>query len=368
MIRRKPVLTKRRGFMAAGMLLLFFALSRVVSPGDEPQRKTGEEATSPLAGRLKIESLSAQAYTPHLTLYGVTEANRHVALKAQTDGAVVEISPKEGKPVTKGEVLLRLDERDRRARLAEAQALLHQRKIQYEAARRLEKKGFGTEVRYAESAAAYEQAKALLRRTQLDLQYTRIVAPFDGVLENLAVEIGDVVMSGAGERGNPVATVVDIDPLVVSGQVPQHAMPFLDRATVAEIHLPGSEMKKGRIRYLASVADPVSRTFRIEVEIPNPQHAVQAGLGAELKLPLAARQAYLVPSSVLSLADSGDPGVKLVDQEGFVRFKPVDIIEETQQGLWISGIPEHISLITLGAAYVNDGERVPEGSVKQKPK
>lgn len=345
-------------------LLTLWVLSGVVFPSSEEEGDSKADKEADLSALLEVAEMQATPRQRHVVLYGETEPFRMVALKAETQGTVTDIPAKEGQRLKKGDVILKIDERDRRERLRQAEALLRQREIEYKASVKLQEKGFRTEVGLAEAKTRIEDARAALRTIQLDLQYTTLRAPFDCVLEKVSVEIGDFVGVGVFGGEGAIATVVDMDPIKITGQIAQFDLPYLDREQGAYIMLGGGKKHEGVIGYVASVAEAASRTFRLEVDIPNPNYTIPAGVAAELYVPLNAVPAFKVNASALSLADDGAVGVKIIEADGTVRFKKVSVVEETRDGIWITGLPEAARIITLGQVYVNDGQKVDLSKVK----
>src|SRR5699024_4893068 len=105
-------------------------------------------------------------------------------------------------------------------------------------------------------------------------------------------------------------------------------------------------------------ADPDTRTFRVEVAIPNPDSSLMAGMTAELRLPLRKVQAHLISPAILVLSDEGPVGVRTVNDQGVVEFHAVDILEQRPEGVWDDGLPDEVRLITVGQEYVQDGQEV----------
>ncbi len=350
-------------------VIVVWILSGQILPSNESSEEDGKPETAvELARMLEVESMESTPKQRFVVLYGETEPNRSVDLKAETQGAVVGIMKKEGEPVKKGDVLINIDPRDRHERLRRAEALVKQRQIEYKASVNLQEKGFRTEVGLAESKTRLEDAKAELKSARLDLDHTTLESPFDGVLESVNGEIGDFVGVGVFGGEGAIATVVDLDPIKVTGQISQTDLPYLDKKNKAFIKLTTGHKYEGNISYVSSVADKTSRSFRVEVEIPNPDRTIPAGVAAELNLPLAEQPAYLVNSSVLALADNGDVGVKHVQADGTVRFAPVTIMQETEEGVWITGLPATINLVTLGHTYVTDGQKIDLAALRMKQK
>lgn len=323
-----------------------------------PAARAGDEA-EPI--RVRVRRSVATPHVDHLILTGRTEPARQATLRAETAGRIVAIEAREGAMVERDEVIVRLDPADREARLAEAAALLEQRRIEYDAARKLSDKGFQSQTRLAEARADLEAAQAQQRRIALDIERTEIRAPFDGVLQARAVEIGDYV-----GIGDPVATFVDLDPLLAVAEVSEREISGVDRNAQATVRLVSGERTSGPLRYVSSVGAEGTRTFRIEVELPNPDSGMPAGMTAEVRLPVRTVPAHAMSAAVLTLDDEGIVGVKSVDADDVVRFHPVEVVADGANGLWVAGLPAELRLITVGQEFVLPGQKVvpvPEDSV-----
>ncbi len=178
--------TTRIALIIIGIVLLWI-LSGIIFPSEKNSSRQAEtsKAKLDLSKLLEIKQIEPQEHARKLVLYGVTEPNRSVSIKAETQGTVKNILAKEGNYLKRGQVILQIDMQDRQAKLIQAKALVNQRRIEYKAAKKLQKKGFQSEVRLAETLARLEEAKAGLKRIQLDISYTSVRSPFSGVLEKL---------------------------------------------------------------------------------------------------------------------------------------------------------------------------------------
>jgi multidrug efflux system membrane fusion protein len=349
-----------------GGICLWMATGLFSSGREGEKDNTSLRDKREISARIGIRLSRAEPHQRSIALNGVTEPNRVVGLKAQTAGPILNFPIKEGNQVKKGEVLVEIDPQNRPEQLRRAQALVEQREIEYKASQRLAKKGFTTEVRYAESKTQMEDARRELKQAQIDLSNTKIRAPFDGVLERLNAEVGDFVGVGVFGGESAIAQVVDPDPLIIASSIPQTDLPKIQREGDVEVRIPGMELMHGRIRYVASVADNASRSFRVEVELPNEGYKTAAGLTAEIRLPLETVQAHRLSSSLLGLDDAGGVGVKTVDENGLVHFRTITILDEDESGLWVAGLPEQAWIITQGQAFVNDGQRLNLKKVKRE--
>ncbi|MGH1479875.1 MAG: efflux RND transporter periplasmic adaptor subunit [Geminicoccales bacterium] len=320
---------------------------------DMPADDRNAEAKEPAAMAVQVKDLVAETIRRDILANGKTAANRVVELRGETMGRVIEIGPDEGEPVRAGEVLVVLDPRDREVAVLQAQATLRQRLIELDAAKKLGEKGFQAETNVAKAEANYAIAEAALKRAELDLDHTKLRAPFDGVLDHRAVEVGDFI-----DIGGPVATVIDINPFLVIGEVIETEVDKLKTGMAGVARLATGQTVNGKLRYVGSRSDQQTRTFLIELEVPNDDGYRAVGVSAELSISAEEILAHRVSPSVLSLSDEGALGVKTVDQANKVIFMPVEIAHADEGVVWLSGLPEEVRLITVGQGFVRDGSEV----------
>lgn len=302
---------------------------------------------------VRVRTLRAQPHRRDIAINGRTEESRRVVVRAETAGPVNEIAVEEGRMLDDGQVIARLNVEERRAVLAEAEALAKQRRLEYRAASELAKKGFRSGTKLAEAQAQLEAAQAHTETARIDLKRTALRAPFAGVLETRHVEKGDFV-----QKGDQVATVVDLDPILAVGYVSERDVGAIEVGSEGTVRTVDGSTASGTIRFVSSVADSATRSFRIELEIANPDNRIRAGLTGKLRLPLSTIDAYLISPAWLTLATDGRIGVRIVNADDVVDFVAVEVLSDTPEGLWVRGIPEGSRTITVGHEFVKAGQRV----------
>jgi multidrug efflux system membrane fusion protein len=309
---------------------------------------------------VRVRELTAEQVEREIVANGKTAPARVVTVRAETDGRVDEIGATRGAEVAAGDVLIRLDPRERRARVTEAEATLAMREIEYAAAEQLGARGFQAETKVAEAKANLEAAQAALARARIELDHTEIRAPFDGVLDQRPVEIGDFV-----DVGDTVATVIEQDPFLVTGEVAESEVGRLAVGMPGSARLVTGRVVEGQVRYIAAQSDPATRTFTVELEVPNPNGRFAAGVSAELRIDFERVPAHRVPASLLALNDAGVLGVKAVGDDEEVVFYPAEVVRAQADAVWLAGLPEQVRVITVGQGYVRAGDQVravPEGA------
>jgi multidrug efflux system membrane fusion protein len=318
------------------------------------------EATDTAAAELqvRVQEFEARSIVREILISGRTEPNRSIEVRAETDGVVTSIGAGRGEAVSAGAVLLKLDQRDRHARLTEAAALVAQRELEYKAVENLRTREFTTDVQVADARAKLESARASHARIKLEIANTSILAPINALLQERSVEIGDFVRTG-----DTIVELVDLDPLIVVGEVNEREISELAVGSKGTAALVDGSQLAGTIRYLSPVADSGTRSFAIELAVENPDYKVRAGQTAEIRLFADNIKVHTLSAALLSLADDGTVGVKVLDNEDRVRFYPVEIAGNAPEGMLVTGLPDTIRLITVGQGFVNVGQQVDPVSV-----
>jgi len=322
--------------------------------GDEQGKK--EESIAPAPIKVRVQTMHAQPVDQNISLYGRTEPNREVTLKSEVDGRVVEILKRRGEPVETGEALLKIALNDRPQLLQHARADLAQRQLEYEGASSLNTKGFQGKAEVARKKALLKESQARVAALQREISNTVISAPFAGIMLERNVEVGDYLSVGAS-----VATIVDLDPLVVRGDVTQQDIRHLHVGQQAIMTLASGEKHVGKIRYLSSVADEETNTFRVEVALANSDGHLLGGLSVNLQIPLKQIQAIKITPALMALNEAGIIGIKWV-KDGKVQFTPIDVVRSDSDGTWIRGLEEEAQVITVGQAFVREGDTVETSS------
>ena len=302
--------------------------------------------------QVRTQQFDAQLIARSISLYGRTAADRETNLGAEMAGRVEEVLAKRGSFVNKGDIIVRMEQNDLPQLLQRAKTLYKQREIEYQGAKKLAAQGFQGKARLAEAATALSDASTNVFTIQLQLKKTVITAPISGILNERHVEIGDYLA-----KGNPIATIADIDPVIVEADVTELDVNNVQLKQVAKVRLVSGEEVEGKVRYISRVANAATNTFRIEVAIANPDLLISAGGSAELSLPLRQEWAVKLSPSTLALDEEGVIGVKTVVDEHVV-FTPVDILKADAQGSWLTGLGKQPVVITVGQGFVRAGDKV----------
>lgn len=342
------------GLVAA--LALYLLVRSLITAGDAGKAEAKPTAGADTLPTVQVVQVPEIQHPYAVVIRGRTEAARAVVVRSETAGVVAAAPATEGALVRPGQVLCRLEVDARQATLDQARAALRSRQLQHQAANELAAKGYRSQTQVLQEKANLDAAAAAVRQAEIALEQVNIRAPFAGVFDRREAEIGTYL-----SPGQPCGTMIELDPLLIVGDVPETEASKLAVGAPATAKLVSGQMLSGQIRYVARDADPQTRTYRVEIAARNPGNAARSGLSAEVRLGAGVGPAHRVPVSTLVLDSGGRQGVRYVTPDGRVGFSPVRVLEETPDGLWVTGLQGPARVITVGHSYVGEGQKVKVG-------
>jgi multidrug efflux system membrane fusion protein len=317
-----------------------------------PEPAAAVEVTPPVL-RVSVSRVTARDIDSGVVLRGRTQAPREVEVRAETSGLVISPPRPRGSSVVAGDLLCELDPGTRMASLAEAEARLAEAEINYSAATRLTEGGFASQTRVASADAGRRAALAGVEAVRAELGRLTIRAPFDGILETDTAELGSLLTPGA-----LCGRVIQLDPMLFVGYASEAQIDRIGSGALAGARLANGTEVLGRVGFVARMADSATRTFRVEVAVPNSDLSLRAGQSADILIAAQSERGALVPVSALTLDDTGRLGLRLVDADSRVMFAPVTILRDSAQGIWVQGLPDPADVIVVGQEFVTEGVTV----------
>lgn len=292
-----------------------------------------------------------------LKLYGRTSPDRVITLRSEIPARVEAVNARRGEMLEPGQAIVQLREGSIPAQLEYARAQLKQAQQEYESSLALRKKNHIAENRLNELEVAVAQANSSLRKLEIEQENTRVQSPVTGILNKRFIEKGDFL-----DVGNEIAEIIDLDPLMIQVDVPQNTVALFSEGSAATIRLENMPLAEAKIRFIDREANEATRTFMVELALPNPGMKIPAGLSAEAELHIDQIQAIDVSPAYLSLSDKGELGIKWLDDNNQVHFSLAEIVKAGANRFWLSGIPEHARIITQGHGFVRPGDQVQTSS------
>lgn len=350
----------RKSYVAAAVIVLglgawmgspyLLGHKETEAPADT-SKVSADTAKAPF--KVRVRTFTASQREAVITANGVTAASARVEVRARTSG-IVEASPfKQGQSVKTGDVLCKLDMAARSMQQQQAEAAVKSSERNFNASRKLAKKDFVSEQKVLEDKAKLDTAKTGLEQVQMDIGWTDVKAPSNGVLIEKPAEDGALMVPGA-----VCATIAVLDPILVAVQVSERYLPYLREGMVAKAKLATGEEVEGKVTLISKTAELATRTFRVELSVANAAESIREGVTAEIFMSTPPVPAHLLPASAMMLDDEGRFGVRLMQDDSTSRFTPVTVIAQEREGFWVSGLGLKATIVVVGQDYVKDGEKV----------
>lgn len=313
------------------------------------------------AQSVRTQTFTAQPMPIEVPLRGRTKAKSSVTVTPETSGVVTAVNAQKGQKVAAGDVLCTLDPGDRAAALAQAEASLAQAQTQFDTNAQLRKKGLAAANTAAQFEVALKSAQVAFDNARTELGRTSVVTKVSGVVQDPLATVGNML-----SPGQACATIVELDPMLFIGSVPEARIAMARTGLDAKIETVTGQQVEGKVSYIASIADDSTRSFPVEIEIPNADGKVLSGITATATVTLGTLPAHLLPQSVLTLDDQGAIGVRTV-KGSVVEFHPVTIVSDSRAGVWVTGLPPQVDVITVGQDFVQAGQKVNATNVSAAP-
>lgn len=341
-----------RPYLISLMLIVLVAMWLAFPQADE-QDGAGAAQSAKKLQKVQVRRLSSQTTELELVFTGRTEPRLQAQIASELDGLLVEFAAERGASVKRGDPIARIDQGSLEAALASAKAELASASVDYRAQAKLVKRGVNAQNAKSVAYAALQGAKARVQQVEAELAKSEVLAPFDGQVADHHAEVGDFM-----SVGKPLATLINVEEIRVAGDVAERDIGALVTGQTANAVLLDGQRVRGKITYIAPFADEATRTYRVEITLPNAEQALVAGMTAQVKVPLRSAQAYKISPALLTLSAEGDIQVAAVNEDDLVELHDVDIVRSEPDGIWVSGLPEQTRVITLGQGFVHDGDRV----------
>jgi len=288
---------------------------------------------------VRVMDQNSVPYNEKILIKGFAEADKKVDLKSETSGRVVSLPVEQGSFVEKGEIICSLF-------VAEKESFFKKAELEFKSAKKLFDEGLY-------SSNQLQNIKSNFERAKLELDNASIKAPFDGIVDRISIDEGDFL-----SRGSTCATLLDLDPMILVGEISESDLINISKGSKAFIETLDGNTFNGEISFIAASANPYTHTFRVEVKVENTNSLIKDGASAKIYVSAKEQMANLIPLSILRLDDQGNLGVRLISNQGTVEFKEIGLIQDTNSGVWVSGLPSSSRIITVGQDYVNEGEKV----------
>jgi multidrug efflux system membrane fusion protein len=332
-------------------LILLFFINSVLTK----KNQASYSDDNPTSFSVKIQECKSQNRTIHLNLSGTINPLQRVSLTSKISGQITDLYLSDGDKIEEGDLVLKIEDDGRIEQIEKAKSFLKQRETEYDSSQKLHQKGYRAKIQVEAAFAALQSARADLKRLELDLQSTEIKSPIDGHIDKINVSKGDFV-----SVGQKIADIVNFDQILVVLYISENEVNKIEVGETAQINLLNGRALAGEVNFISRVAEPKTGSYRVEIRVTNDETIFLQGSTANVKIPSGEKIAYKVPSSSLNLSNDGVLGIKIVDNDNYVVFIPIEIVDYENDGVWVSASNEDktIKLIVLGHLFVQPGDKV----------
>jgi multidrug efflux system membrane fusion protein len=335
------------------LIVILWMLSGIFYSVEDPSKSN----LSDLKKEMTVETTesTSKEIADKIIIQGAIEPLRKIKIRSHTAAHILEIIRKKGSYVNDGDTLFRLATADRSAQFFSAKAKLKSSQIKISQLEMLMPNNSSIESKLQTATNELKSAEIGLNNLALARGIILIKAPFSGVLEDRYIEVGSHV-----EKGDDLALILDESAVKAVGYVSQQSAGKLLLGQQVEIYLLDGQRAEGQLTYLASSGDDKTHSFKVEVQLDNHDNAIKSGSSAKMHITTGYINAHFLSPATLSLDIEGNIGVKSVTDKGLVAFYSIQILRTEKKGVWVTGLPHEIRIITQGHGFVNEGESVKE--------
>lgn len=327
--------------------------SGVIGSGDDKKSVgTPESPTIPIQ-KVAVETITPEKHQRFIIVSCVTEADHRAIATARAGGVLVDLFVSHGDAVSAGQTIGLISDEGREAAVKQAEAFVAQRNAEFEANKKLIDQGTAPRNTLPALEAAVAAADAALAAARAEAEKLAIKSPIDGIVDSAPLQVGQAVQDGTS-----VAEIIDPSPMLAVGSVSEFRRGSLRVGQDVVIRFVEGIPVNGKINFVSLSAEPATRTYKVEATMANKDAAIADGLTCEMKISLEPIEAVSVPRSSLVFSDDGKLGVRITDSDDKVRFVPVEIVDDQQASVWLTGIDGPARVIVVGQDFVKDGDLV----------
>ena len=317
--------------------------SEAAVASDKEEVKKDKDPLIPVEAVVVARRSVSAAYSGTATL----EAEREAQVVAKASGTIVELMVEEGDKVRAGQVLARLDSDRQQLEVERLEAMLNRLENDLRRSKELFEKRLTSSEAHERARFDLAQQQAAYDLAKLDLSYTRIIAPFDGVITQRLVKEGNLV-----QVHQPLFRLDDFDPLLAVLNVPERELRTLKPGMTVAMQvdaLPGHPFE-GTIARVSPVVDSGTGTFRVTAEFRDSSEQLAPGMFGRLGIVYDTRaSALVVPREAVMSEDGEDAVYRVIDQEvtrtpvrlGYVSGGDVEIVSGLEEGDWVVTAGKH---------------------------
>lgn len=335
------------------------ALSDQIKQLDQAIHELDTTANIPLVTILTAKS---EVFNHFVELQGSVKTKENIIIYPEMPGILIDIYVKKGQKVSKGQLLASIDDGGLEQQVSQLEIQASLAQTTFERQKRLWDQKIGSEMAYLQAKSNYEAQNKAVKQLKIQLDKTRIKAPFSGVIDDIMTDEGSVVSPGQ----SPIIRIVNLNNMYIEADVPETYVKDITKNKTVEVEFPVlNKTMDATISQAGNFINPANRTFKVEVSVPNKDENIKPNMTAKIRInDYKNNTAILIPQGIISENASGQQYVFIVTnktENNEVQTEKAIITTGKMQGDLIevlSGIEDGAEIIEEGARSIREGQIV----------
>lgn len=335
------------------------ALSDQIKQLDQAIHELDTTANIPLVTILTAKS---EVFNHFVELQGSVKTKENIIIYPEMPGILIDIYVKKGQKVSKGQLLAIIDDGGLEQQVSQLEIQASLAQTTFERQKRLWDQKIGSEMAYLQAKSNYEAQNKAVKQLKIQLDKTRIKAPFSGVIDDIMTDEGSVVSPGQ----SPIIRIVNLNNMYIEADVPETYVKDITKNKTVEVEFPVlNKTMDATISQAGNFINPANRTFKVEVSVPNKDENIKPNMTAKIRInDYKNNTAILIPQGIISENASGQQYVFIVTnktENNEVQTEKAIITTGKMQGDLIevlSGIEDGAEIIEEGARSIREGQIV----------
>ncbi|WP_417600834.1 efflux RND transporter periplasmic adaptor subunit [Owenweeksia hongkongensis] len=317
-----------------------------------------DTTSSEVSTSIKVAELKKQKFSHHVQLTGTVTSKENIMISAEAGGRIVSVPAEEGQKVSKGQILVRIENEAVGNQLAEAKTAFELAETTYKKRKNLWDQNIGSEIEYLQAKSNFESTRSRYAQIQTQYNNTMIKAPINGSVDVIQVNEGEFV-----SVGTPIVRVVDLAKVEIEAELSEQYMTNVHKGDSVKVKIPalGVELT-APVTFVSQVINPDNRSFKVKVNLDNKDGRIKPNVLANLMInDYTNDTAIVVPSKVITKDLKGDFVYVASNEGGELKAIKKYIKKGRSSGPEteiLSGLKEGDKIITDGYNQVNNGETV----------
>ncbi len=333
-----------RTVMTIAVIVFIWMLSGIF----RPKHHITDTVVSTTILQPKTMSSVAMIKTKYMMFSATSSANESVLLLPQVGGQIVRKFVDSGARLKKGDKILQIENATLKERVEQMHDNLNTAITRYQSVLELNKNGLSSKLELSEAKTDLNAAETELIAAKTALDNSFVVAPFDGYMDNVLLQEGDVI---SGFSPKPVGMFTNRENILVKAYVSQKDRNIIKDSSEALIAKTSHQTMPAKITFVSNVADSNTGAFLVEATAQNIFNIV-TGETVHLMVKVGDFESHKIPISALIINKNGDLAVKVVEQNLQAKIYKINVVDEDEDSLWVTGLPQECEIIVAGQSYI----------------